>query len=83
MENTAFIDNIPFRINGSETILDFVRRNLGHEVIPTLCQSDNLENYGSCRVCSVEVALKEGRTGQDNGFVPYTGGIRLLHLSVH
>ena len=59
-ENTAYIDNMPFRINGGETILDFVRRNLGREIIPTLCQSDNLENYGSCRVCSVEVALMEG-----------------------
>jgi len=59
MENTAYIDNVPFIINGDETILDFVRRNRGREVIPTLCQSDNLENYGSCRVCSVEVALKE------------------------
>ena len=60
MENTAYIDNMPFRINGGETILDFVRRNLGRGVIPTLCQADNLENYGSCRICSVEVALKEG-----------------------
>ena len=59
MENTAYIDNIPFRINGGETILEFVRRNLGREIIPTLCQADNLENYGSCRICSVEVALKE------------------------
>jgi formate dehydrogenase major subunit len=59
MENTAYIDNVPFRIDGGETILDFVRRNTGREVIPTLCQSDNLENYGSCRICSVEVALKE------------------------
>ncbi|MEZ4996797.1 MAG: hypothetical protein R2758_04780 [Bacteroidales bacterium] len=32
---------------------------MGRELIPTLCQADNLENYGSCRICSVEVALKE------------------------
>ena len=61
MVNTAFIDNKPFSFVPGETILEFVRRNLGREVIPTLCQSDNLENYGSCRICSVEVALaKDG-----------------------
>jgi len=60
MEEFAYIDNKPFLIETGETILQFVRRHLGREVIPTLCQSDNLENYGSCRICSVEVALKEG-----------------------
>jgi formate dehydrogenase major subunit len=59
MENTAYIDNRPYPVIAGETILEFVRRIQGREVIPTLCQSDNLENYGSCRVCSVEVALKE------------------------
>lgn len=60
MENTAYIDNKPFRIEPGETILQFVRRHQGRDLIPTLCQSDNLENYGSCRICSVEVALREG-----------------------
>jgi formate dehydrogenase major subunit len=59
MEEFAYIDNKPFLIEAGETILQFVRRHLGREVIPTLCQADNLENYGSCRICSVEVALKE------------------------
>jgi len=59
MENTAYIDNRPYPVIAGETILEFVRRIQGREVIPTLCQADNLENYGSCRVCSVEVALKE------------------------
>ena len=59
MDKVAYIDNAPYEIVQSETILDFVRRNQGRELIPTLCQSDNLENYGSCRICSVEVALKE------------------------
>jgi formate dehydrogenase major subunit len=59
MSEIAYIENKPFPIEMGETILEFVRRNQGREVIPTLCQSDNLENYGSCRICSVEVALKE------------------------
>ncbi|MBE0668769.1 MAG: (2Fe-2S)-binding protein, partial [Bacteroidales bacterium] len=59
MSEIAYIENKPFPIEKGETILEFVRRNQGREVIPTLCQSDNLENYGSCRICSVEVALKE------------------------
>ena len=59
MEKIAYIDKEPFHIIEGETILEFVRRNKGRDLIPTLCQSDNLENYGSCRLCSVEVALKE------------------------
>jgi formate dehydrogenase major subunit len=59
MDKTAYIDNEPFKIIQGETILEFVRRIKGRELIPTLCQSDNLENYGSCRICSVEVALRE------------------------
>jgi formate dehydrogenase major subunit len=59
MEMTAYIDDIPYEIKDGETILDFIRRNRGRELVPTLCQADNLENYGSCRVCSVEVALKK------------------------
>ena len=57
MDKIAYIDNKPFAIEAGETILQFVRRNSGRDVIPTLCQADNLENYGSCRICSVEVAL--------------------------
>ncbi|MBP8197976.1 MAG: molybdopterin-dependent oxidoreductase, partial [Chromatiaceae bacterium] len=56
MENAAYIDNEPFAIIPGETILEFVRRHRGQDLIPTLCQADHLENYGSCRLCSVEVA---------------------------
>jgi formate dehydrogenase major subunit len=59
MERFAFIDNTPFNISDGETILDFVRRHKGFDIIPTLCQAENLENYGSCRLCSVEVSMKE------------------------
>jgi formate dehydrogenase major subunit len=59
MIKVAFIDKEPYQITDGETILEFVRRNKSRDIIPTLCQADNLENYGSCRICSVEVALKE------------------------
>jgi formate dehydrogenase major subunit len=59
MEKVAYIDNQPFHVIEGETILEFVRRCKGNDLIPTLCQAGNLENYGSCRLCSVEVALME------------------------
>ena len=59
MEKAAFIDNTSYNLSEGETILAFVRRHKGVDIIPTLCQADNLENYGSCRICSVEVSMKE------------------------
>ncbi len=60
---TAYIDNQPYEFNKDETILDFVRRIEGEKIIPTLCDAPNLEAFGSCRVCSVDVALKKnGKT---------------------
>ena len=58
----AYIDNKEYEIKEGETMLEFVRRIKGHDSIPTMCQADNLENFGSCRVCSVDVALqKDGK----------------------
>ena len=54
----AYINNIAHEINQNETILDFVRR-VESEKIPTMCQDDRLENFGSCRVCSVEIARQK------------------------
>lgn len=59
MKQIAFINNEPFEIENGETILTFVRRQHGKDYIPTLCDAPNLEPFGSCRVCSVDVALKE------------------------
>ena len=56
---TAYIDNKAYGINKGETMLEFVRRIKGHDSIPTMCQADNLDNFGSCRVCSVDVALQK------------------------
>lgn len=59
----AFINNQPFPLQPGETILSFVRRNESTKAIPTLCDAPNIEPFGSCRVCSVEVALEEnGKT---------------------
>ncbi len=61
---TAYINNEAYEFHSGETILDFVRRiEQNKNAIPTMCQDDRLENFGSCRVCSVEVAReKDGPT---------------------
>ncbi len=59
----AYINNTAHNIKQGETILDFVRRIESRDSIPTMCQDDRLENFGSCRVCSVDVAReKDGIT---------------------
>ena len=56
---TAYIDNRAFEIESGETILSFILRYRDKNLIPTLCDAPNLDPFGSCRVCSVEVALEE------------------------
>ncbi|NJN41901.1 MAG: formate dehydrogenase subunit alpha [Flammeovirgaceae bacterium] len=59
----AYINDRPFDVQENETILSFVRRHHGKTRIPTLCDAPNLDPFGSCRVCSVDVALtKNGNT---------------------
>ncbi len=53
----AYINDKPYAIQPGETILKFVRRHLGDKLVPTLCDAPNLDPFGSCRVCSVDVAL--------------------------
>lgn len=55
----AYIDNKPYSFIPGESILNFIRRNLGAELVPTLCDAPNLDPFGSCRICSVDVALTE------------------------
>lgn len=63
MENIAYINNRPYEFKKDETILNFVKRTVSESIIPTLCDAPNLDAFGSCRVCSVEVALeKNGNT---------------------
>ncbi len=56
----AYINNQPYEYQQGETILNFVKRIQGEKSIPTLCDAPNLKPTGSCRICSVEVALKQG-----------------------
>ena len=61
MEVTAYINDKKYEIEKGESILNFVRRYLGNDFVPTLCDAPNLDPFGSCRVCSVDVALvKDG-----------------------
>ncbi|APD07859.1 formate dehydrogenase [Flavobacteriaceae bacterium UJ101] len=56
----AYINNTAYEFQRGETILEFIRRiENNKEAIPTMCQDDRLENFGSCRVCSVEVAREK------------------------
>lgn len=57
MSQTAYINNIQYPVQEGDTILRFVRRYLGQDHVPTLCDAPNLDPFGSCRVCSVDVAL--------------------------
>ena len=63
MNNIAFIDDVSHEFNQGESILNFVKRIEGEKIIPTLCDAPNLEAFGACRVCSVDVALEQnGKT---------------------
>lgn len=53
---TAFINGKPYEITEGETILAFLKRHKGNNYVPTLCDAPNLEPFGACRVCSVDIA---------------------------
>ncbi|MBL0334848.1 MAG: formate dehydrogenase subunit alpha [Chitinophagaceae bacterium] len=59
MFQISFINDNPYAIHENETILSFIRRYMGQDAVPTLCDAPNLKPFGSCRVCSVEVALEK------------------------
>lgn len=78
----AYINNIAHPIAQGETILEFVRRiEADKNAIPTMCQDDRLENFGSCRVCSVEVAReKDGPTRtMASCHTPISEGLYIYH----
>ncbi len=58
----AFINGKPYEMREGETILTFLKRHLGEKHIPTLCDAPNLEPFGACRVCSVEIARQGNGT---------------------
>lgn len=81
--NTAYLNNRAYEIKQGETILNFVKRIEGEKAIPTLCDAPNLDPFGSCRVCSVEVALEEnGKTKTvASCHTPATNGLYIYHNS--
>ncbi|MFN8279560.1 MAG: formate dehydrogenase subunit alpha [Saprospiraceae bacterium] len=56
LKNVAQINGNSYSFRPGETILQFVRRHFEKDTIPTLCDARNLEPFGSCRVCTVEVS---------------------------
>ncbi|MHA1908277.1 MAG: 2Fe-2S iron-sulfur cluster-binding protein, partial [Candidatus Thorarchaeota archaeon] len=56
---TIYIDGKKIEFDGKgETILDVARA--AGIYIPTLCDHDELESYGGCRLCIVQVADMRG-----------------------
>lgn len=61
--NSVFVNDEEVHFEQGQTILSLLKKELGEDAIPTLCDVSNLKPYGSCRVCSVEVGLeKDGPT---------------------
>ncbi|GAB1444507.1 formate dehydrogenase subunit alpha [Flammeovirgaceae bacterium] len=58
-KNIAYINDQPFEFEKGEMILKFVRRVEESINLPTLCDAPNLKPFGTCRVCSVDVALEK------------------------
>ena len=56
LQQSAYINGCAYPIEDGETIYEFVSRHLGDVTIPVLCHDPVLEPFGSCRLCSVEVA---------------------------
>lgn len=58
----AYINGKAYEMRTGETILAFLKRHLGEKYVPTLCDAPNLEPFGACRVCSVDIA-RQGNGG--------------------
>jgi formate dehydrogenase major subunit len=59
LSTLAYVNDRPISFKPGDTILQAVRKALGKDSVPTLCDAPNLEAYGACRVCSVEVAMNQ------------------------
>ena len=58
--NSVFVNDEEVHFEQGQTILSLLKKELGDDAIPTLCDAPNLKPYGSCRVCSVDVAFEQG-----------------------
>src|SRR5207247_687647 len=79
----AYIDGEPFEYLSDDTLLRFVDRHLGRGFVPTLCDAPQLEPYGACRVCSVEVSQAEDapRRVVASCHTPITPGVHIFTQS--
>ncbi len=59
MNPIAYINDVAYGFEPGETLLSFIKRHIGKDHVPTLCDSPNLDPFGACRVCSVDVALTQ------------------------
>lgn len=58
--NSVFVNDEEVHFEQGQNILSLLKKELGDDAIPTLCDAPNLKPFGSCRVCSVDVALEQG-----------------------
>ena len=72
-KKTLFINNVEIEFNTERTVLE-VARKAGIE-IPTFCYRPDLTQFGSCRMCIVEV---EGRGIQASCTMPPRAGLRIF-----
>ena len=57
-DRIAYIDGNAHGFEAGDTLLNFIDRYKGRGHVPTLCDAPQLEPYGACRVCSVELAMQ-------------------------
>jgi formate dehydrogenase major subunit len=81
-DKIAFLNGVAHQILADESVLDFSRRleeNKKYD-IPTLCDDTRLDAYGSCRVCSVDVALSADgpRRVMASCHTPLTDGMHIF-----
>ncbi len=77
---TAFIDGEPHPFEAGDTLLNFIDRHRGRGHVPTLCDAPQLEPYGACRVCSVEVALQRRWAAPRRRLLPHAARAGDAHL---
>lgn len=77
---TAYIDGAPHLIAEGDSLLNFIDRYKGRGHVPTLCDAPQLEPYGACRVCSVEVAMQPDgpRRTVASCHTPLTAGLHIF-----
>ncbi len=83
MSEVAYINDVAHDLHPGETVLSFLDRHLGRGAVPTLCDAPQLAPFGSCRLCSVDVARAPGgpRRVVASCHTPATDGLRVYPFS--